>query len=174
MRAIKVTYRAVFQQPIGRLNPMGLKVPGDIPVELFGQGEQWQAREISRIANAFTRLGRFSGPDHGKKEVTASFERQIQPWQIWGTVPGNGKDALTEERILSPDELVFQKGKAFLRTAEDYTHILHAPTIPPGARVPPAACGAQVNAKCFISTKANIEPTCKPCAEVWRREYKGK
>jgi len=174
MRAIKVTYRAVFQQPIGKLNPMELKVPGEIPVEVFRTGNTWQARDVSRIANAFTRLGKFFSADIAKSEVAAAFKHQLQDWQAWGIVPA-AKGTLTEERMLSPDEIVIDdKGKAFFKQAEDYTHIIHAPTIPPGARIPPAACGAQVNANCFISTKANVEPTCKACAEVWRREYAGK
>lgn len=57
---------------------------------------------------------------------------------------------------------------------EDRTHIIHAPSVPPGAHVPPAACGAQVNVKCFINNRANVEPTCRGCADVWRREYRDK
>src|ERR1017187_9812623 len=66
VRAIKVTYRAIFEQPIGALNPMGLKLPGDIPVELFGGPTRWQARPLGRIANAFTRLGTFGSPSEGQ------------------------------------------------------------------------------------------------------------
>ena len=171
MRAIKVTYRAVFQQPIGDLNPLGLKVGGDILVEVFRRGEGWQAR----MANAFKPLGKFASASHALSGVAAAFERQIQPWQIWGTVPDNGRIALAAERMLSPDEFVVDKqGKVFFKQAEDYTHILHGPLIDPKLKIPNAACGAQVNADCFISTKANVEPSCKGCAEVWRREYRNK
>ncbi len=37
-----------------------------------------------------------------------------------------------------------------------------------------ACCNAELAPKFFISTKANVEPTCKGCAEVWRKEYQGK
>jgi hypothetical protein len=169
MRAIKVTYRAVFHQPIGALNPMGMKLSGPIAVEIFGSGERWQARELTSGA-VFVRLGRFGSAMHAKSEVPTSFERQSEPWQIWGRPPNEN-----QERMLTAAEVVIDAhGKVFFKQAEDYTHIIHAQTIPPGARIPPAACGAQVNAKCFISTKANVEPSCKACAEVWRREYKGK
>src|SRR5208283_359749 len=158
MRAIKVTFRAVFQQPIGKLNPLNAKFANPIVVEIVQFGAKWLAREIFS-GGVFTRLGRFSSIEQGKAELAANFERQVQDWQIWGRVPDNG-----DERMLSPDEIVLDShGKAFIKQAEDYTHILHAPTIPPGAHVPPAACGAQVNAKCFISTKANVEPSCKGC-----------
>lgn len=173
MRAIKVTYRAVFQQPIGPLNPMGLKIPGEFAVEISGSPVAgWRAYSLAP-RHVYEKLGRFASFDHAKTELAAAFRKQTQDWQIWGVVPA--QDSLSAERMLTPDELIFQPdGKVFIRQAEDYTHIIHAQTIPPGARIPPAACGAQVNTKCFISTKANVEPTCKGCAEVWRREYKSK
>lgn len=176
MRSIKVTYRAVFEQPKGELNPMNMRLPGPFPVEIFGQGEKWQAREIATPArNVYKRLYHFTSPIQGMALVEQSFERRIEAWQLWGTVPGDGSTALTIERMLEPSEVCdLGGGKMAFKTAEDYTHIIHAQTIPPGAHVPPAACGAQVNAKCFMSTKANVEPSCKACAEVWRKEYKGK
>jgi hypothetical protein len=79
------------------------------------------------------------------------------------------------ERLVTPYDVVScGSGKWAALDAEDRTHIIHAQTIPPGARIPPAACGAQVNAKAFISTKANVEPSCRECAEVWKREYRNK
>lgn len=104
------------------------------------------------------------------KTVEESFQERLEPWQIWGK-PHNE----LQERMLFPDEICdLGHGKMGWKDPEDFTHIIHAPTIPEGARIPPAACGAQVNAKCFINTKANVEPTCKACAEVWKREYAGK
>jgi hypothetical protein len=176
VRAIKVTYRAIFEQPIGALNPMGLKLSGDVPVEVFHTSGGWQARAISRIPSAFTRLGKFLNANIAKSEVANAFDHQVRDWQLWGIVPvPRTGEVVTEERMLSPDEIIIDiHGKAFFKQAEDYTHIIHAQTIPPGARIPPAACGAQVNGKCFISTKANVEPSCKGCAEVWKKEYRGK
>ena len=60
------------------------------------------------------------------------------------------------------------------KSPRTFTHILHAPSIPPDAKVPPAACGAKVSAKAFINNKANVERTCEGCAQVWREHYKGK
>jgi hypothetical protein len=177
MRSIKVTYRAVFQQPIGALNPMGAKLPGAFPVEIFQRGASWLAREIqSPRRNVYEKLlGKFASLEHAKAEVCRSFEKQMQDWQIWGTPPQDGpalSDALSIERMLTPDEICDLGNSQFgWIQAEDRTHILHGPLIDPKLKVPNAACGAQVNAKCFISTKANVEPTCKVCAEVWRKEY---
>lgn len=172
MRQIKVTYRAVFEQPIGPLNPMGMKIPGPQPVELFGKNENWQAREITTAhRHIFKKLGKFVSLAHAKNEVALAFKTKLQDWQIWGIPP---EPASNTERMLLPEEIHICTEGVYWLQAEDFTHILHAPTIPPGAKIPPAACGQQVNTKCFISTKANIEPTCKACAEVWRKEYKGK
>ena len=178
MRTIKVTYRAIFEQPIGPLNSMGVKLPGIFPVEIFGTGEKWQAREIaSPNRHVYAKLDKFASLHHGMTVVEQSFERQIEPWQMWGTPPSEEHHGaqIGVERLLLPDEVCdLGNGKMGWRQAEDYTHIIHAPTIPDGARIPPAACGAKVKADCFISTKANVEPTCKECVKVWRREYKGK
>jgi hypothetical protein len=178
MRAIKVTYRAVFQQPIGpELNPMGLKLPGTFPVEIFSRGEQWLAREIaSARRQVYDRLGKFVSLDAAKFGVKQVFEKQIADWQIWGIPPfGTQKDGMYVDRLLTPYDISdMGHGKFAWIDPEDRTHILHGPLIDPKAKVPNAACGASVNAKAFISTKANVEPSCRECAEVWRREYRNK
>ena len=186
MRAIKVTYRAVFQQPIGpELNPMGLKLPGTFPVEIFSRGESnWLVREIaSAYRREYKRLGKFVSLDAAKFGVRQVFEHMIEPWQIWG-IPPFGTQAAAEqlnsngksvERLLTAYDISdLGNGKWAWIDPEDRTHILHGPLIDPKAKVPNAACGASVNAKCFISTKANVEPSCRECAEVWKKEYRDK
>lgn len=179
MRTIRVTYRAVFQQPIGELNPMGVKLPGDFPVELFQVGAKWQAREIaSARRQVYEKLGKFASLENARTVLKQNFERCTEPWQIWGIPPMETtaqRDQIGIERMLLPDEICsLGDGKFGWYGPEDRTHIIHAPTIPSGARIPPAACGVKVNAKCFIDNRANVEPTCKGCAEVWRREYQNK
>jgi hypothetical protein len=171
MRSIKVTYRAMFEQPIGVLNPMGLKLPGPQPVEIYKQGAEWKARELSTAKRRqFEKLGKFSSLDDAQESVSRAFEEVKTSWQIWGVPPGM---AVSSERELTPAEICdLGDGTAGWYTAEDRTHILHAPSIPPGARIPPTACGETVPAKCFINNRANVEPTCPKCAEVWRKEYK--
>lgn len=170
MRNIKVTFRAVFHQPIGRLNPLGLKVPTDIPVEVYGTQGNWRVRNPSRIANAFDRLGKFASAEDAKREIARSFARQVEEWQVWGTPPHTDQ----EQMLTAYDVADLGEGKWGYIQDEDRTHIIHAPAVPLTARIPPAACGASVNAKCFINNRANVEPTCRGCAEVWRKEYKNK
>ncbi len=169
MRQIKVSYRAVFAQPIGILNPMNLKLPAPCPVEVFGSGQTWQARELITSRRAvYEKFKRFSSAQNGMVTVAVAFAEQLRP----GTV--NGKPT-SIERLLEPEEIrILPDGKVLWKEAEDYTHIIHAPTLPPGERIPSAACGRKVPAKAFINCRANVEPTCKGCADVWKREYKGK
>jgi hypothetical protein len=172
MREIKVAYRAVFEQPTGALNPMGLKLPGPFPVELLSCGQCWLAREVASPRRVvYSKLSAFASLAAAKLAMREVFVKQVQDWQLWGTPPGVG----AVERLLTPYDVAdLGNGKFAWLDDEDRTHILHGPLIDPKAKVPNAACGAKVNAKCFISTKANIEPTCRPCAEVWRKEYQNR
>lgn len=170
MRTIKVTYRAIFAQPIKLLNPFESKIGGQFPVEVFHHGGKWQARTLTTPPIVYKKLGKCESADAARIAVEDNFQERLEPWQVWGKPPNE-----FIERMLLPSEIAdLGNGKTGWKQAEDYTHIIHAPSIPPGAHVPPAACGATVKAECFISTKAYIEPTCKGCAEVWRREYQGK
>ncbi len=175
-RQIKITLRAVFQQPTGILNPMGMKMKGNFPVEIFRKADNWQVREISTPKRiVYEKLGRFCSIDLAIGGTGLHFERCVESWQMWGTVPGDGDTALSVERLLLPDEVVNLGGDKWgFRIPEDYTHIIHAPAVPLKAKVPPAACGAQVDAKCFINNRANVEPSCRKCAEVWREFYQEK
>ncbi len=181
MRQIKVTYRAVFAQPTGVLNPMNLTLPGPCPVEIFGSGATWQAREIITSRRAvYEKFKRFSSAQKAMEVIAAAFAEQLRPWQMWGIVPDpargtvNGRTPSTE-RLLEPDEIkLLNDGKVLWKEPDDYLHIIHAPTLPAGERIPSAACGARVCAESFINNRDNIEPTCKACAEVWKREYKDK
>jgi len=172
VRNIRVTFRAVFEQPIGVLNPMGVTLPGAFPVEVYRKGDNWEAREIaSAKRRRYEKLRNCPTLEIAQTTVEQSFARCVQTWQIWGTPPGPD----SQERMLTPyDVCDMGKGEFGWCTDEDRTHIIHAPTIPPGARIPPAACGARVKADCFISTRANVAPTCKACAEVWEKEYREK
>jgi hypothetical protein len=168
VRAIKITYRAVFQQPIGLLNPMGLGIPGAISVEIFQRGETWQARSLE-TEFTYVKLGRFASADHGRTAVGESFQECLEPWQAWGKPPNE-----LEPRMLTPYDIADLGESRFAWIEdEDRTHIIHQPSLPPGQRVPSAACGASVPAKCFINNLANVEPTCKGCAEVWKEHYTG-
>ncbi len=176
LKQIKVSYRAVFAQPTGVLNPMQLKLPGPCPVEIFGSGATWQARELITARRAvYEKFKRFSSAQNAMEVIGAAFAEQLRPWQMWGAVPADSSERKSVERLIEPDEIkLLNDGKVLWKEPDDYRHIIHAPTLPPGERVPSAACGARVRADSFINNKANIEPTCKACAEVWKREYQGK
>lgn len=174
MRNIKVSFRAVFEQPIGALNPMGLKLPGPVAVELSKTGAMWTAYSIaSAKRQPFDKLYKFTGLEGGKNNVQSSFKTMLQPWQPWGKPPGE-----FVERPLEAWE--FQaltgahEGSFLWRDPEDYTHILHGHAMEKGDRLPSAACGQKVKAEAFINTRANVEPSCKGCAEIWKKEYRGK
>jgi len=182
MRTIRVTYRAVFEQPIGALNPMGCKLPGPFPVEIFGTGERWQAREIaSSRRQVYERLSRFTSPDTGKQVVESSFARKIQDWQIWGTVPATIEELMEEgrpaavERILIPGVDICDLGNNTwgLYGPDDRTHI-STKAKDPTAKKFAARCGADVSPKLIVSTRANVEPSCPTCAEIYRQEYANK
>lgn len=178
MRTISITYRAIFEQPRGPLNPMGLKLAGPQPVEVFRKGEHWYARELSTPRrNVLERLGKLPSADQARTTVELAFASTVIPWQIWGSPPSESttiRDFRPAERVLQPDEICdLGDGKAGWYTAEDRTHIIHPPGYSEKFRVPPAACGATgLPSKCFVNNRANVEPSCKGCAEVWRREYK--
>ena len=174
MRQIKISFRAVFDQPIGVLNPMGLKLPAPLPVELVGSGTKWEAQSIAGPKpRKFDKLRKFASLTDAKQSVQDAFQTQLEPWQAWATVPWE-----CELRLLDPSEYSelagAHSGTFMIKTSEDYTHILHGLALEKGKGLPTAACGKQVDAKCFISNRANVEPSCKGCAEVWKREYKNR
>jgi hypothetical protein len=174
MRTIAITFRAVFEFPTGPLNPMGVRLAGPQPVEIFKKGEFWYARELSSPKrHVFERLGKFGASDSAKQGVEAAFLQFRQPWQVWGIPPKppNGSPSYRpDERVLLPHEFtLLPDGKAAWYTAEDQTHIIHNAPAPHVA-----ACGEKLPSKCFINNRANVRPSCPGCAEVWEKEYKDK
>jgi hypothetical protein len=169
MRVIKVVYRGIFREPQGLLNPSGLRMNVEVFVEVFQEKGRWLARGIN--GNPFTKLGDGVSARFIMLVVQEAFREVVEPWQTWGKPP-----AANEPRMLESHELEVREvggvDVTYWKEPEDFTHIIHGPSIKPGEKIPRAACGQSVGAKCFISTKANIHPTCLKCAEVWEREYK--
>lgn len=179
MRQIKVVWRGIFREPIGALNPLGLKMPVTCKVEVHGSKDKWQARNIDGGKPVpYTRLGSHPGALTMRNAVEAAFRSVVEPWQLWGEIPGD-KEHVPEWRMLQDHEWKEMTDKGgyraiFLLTPEDYTHILHSPNVRPDAKVPNAACGADVPPNAFINNKANVRPTCEKCAEVWEKHYQTK
>jgi len=176
VRSIKVTYRAVFEQPIGILNPMGCRLPGPQPVELVKKGPHWVAREIATARRqVYEKFARFFSLQGAQNEVTRHFERCLVPWQIWGIPPitaTENRDHVAQERILVPgvDICDLGDGEWGWFTPEDRTHICR-PGAPTGQGKAQAACTAVVPTKIIISTRAHVEPTCPQCAEIYLKEF---
>jgi hypothetical protein len=168
MRAIRVTFRAVFANPLPPINPSGWPMRGQFPVEIFGDGQHWKAREIATPRReVYKKLMDFGNVESGMRVVEAAFGEKVQDWQLWGMPPD---PEVAEERILLPHEVCdLGNGKWGWYTAEDRTHISTGGGIHHGKAT--VACGAQVPPKIVISTKANIEPTCPKCAEVYQKEF---
>jgi hypothetical protein len=180
MKLIKVTYRNVFTQPIGVLNPMNLKLPGEFPVEVFEVGSKWKIREIaSPNRRVYEKLGEHVNARIAMERVEECFvsfrDVASKSWQVWATVPDDASPTLQTMRIVLPGEIAIVnkdgRERTYFREAEDYTHIIHAPTLDTKQRVPSAACGASVKADAFINNRANVEPTCTGCAVVWKEHY---
>lgn len=77
----KKLYDAVFSGPKGEINPMGLKVPGSIPVQLFPKtAVKWIIRTPSK-GNAQFCAATFDNPEKAMAHVEHSlFERRETEW----------------------------------------------------------------------------------------------
>ena len=167
MRQIRVSYRAIFEQPINKLNPMGLRLTAQWRVEVYRMADKWVAGSLD-THRPFTALGKLPSATATQLTVEANFERMIEPWQVWAEPPNLGQP----KRMLEPWEFQHIDGKTYWKEPEDFTHIIHAPSVQPGERIPRAACGAKVKAQHFVNNLANVERSCRACAEVWRAHYR--
>jgi len=177
MKLIKVTYRAVFEQPTGILNPMNLKLPGPCAIDVYGTGDRWKVRTLQGVQ--YKKLGEHPGPSAAMRAAEEAHKTQLEAWQIWGTPPSPlyAPNPDFKDRLILPAEVktLVKDGieRMYWLEPEDFTHIIHAPAIDPQSKdpIPPAACGAKLKAEAFINNRANVEPTCKACAAVWREHY---
>ncbi len=180
VKAIKVTYVGVFKQPTNKLNPSGLRINAECPVEVFLRGGGWCVRSVpGRVV--YEKLGSFPSAQSARDGVRANFAEQVEDWQMWGEPPLTAqqrKDSKPLLRMIQPEEVtMLPTGVVCWKEAEDFTHIMHTGpglNVDGNAKAFRSACGEDLKPNLFISTKANVEPTCTACAEVWRREYKGK
>ncbi len=175
MRTIRVTYRAVFAGPKPPINPSNWHIPGTFPVEIFQSGSHWKAREIATARRVvYTMLMDFGSAESGQKVVERAFATRLQDWQIWGTPPSSLLPAgfIAQERILVPgvDICDCGNGEWGWYGPEDRTHIAR-PNAPTAHGKAQAACTAVVSTKIIVSTRANVEPSCPECAEIYRKEF---
>jgi DNA invertase Pin-like site-specific DNA recombinase len=76
-------YRAVFSQPKGALNPMGLTITDEFTVELFQHRARWNARLVNGDNTAFQRLPvqNRATLEQIKAQVAELFEHPLTDWQ---------------------------------------------------------------------------------------------
>jgi hypothetical protein len=169
MRVIHVTYRAVFK----RLKDTLFRFDGPVNVEIYQQKDKWMARSPDTLVDfPFTAC---QSPESMKKECAARFEKQLSDkWWIFGKEPApkGGSKGMGDNpvRELQPDEIQIKDGKVYFLETDDYTHIMDPknPAPRPSPASNPAACGQWPKMKNFISLKANIPPSCRQCAEVYK------
>lgn len=162
MKAIRVSYRAVFRQPIGRLNPAGFKMPAEVRIEVFGTGEHWKARNLDTGSIIGAKA---PTPLRAQQSIAECFAEQIAEWQMWAPAGENGA-----EIEVNPDQIIdLDNGRYQIRGPEDLTHIAPAGEYSP--RKMTAACGATIAGKNVISIRANVTPTCQKCAEIYLQEH---
>ena len=164
MRQIKVTYRAVFQQ----LKSTAMICRAPVCVEVAETARGWISRSFETGKDfGFTVQPR---ADSAMKEAESRFVTMLSDeWAIFGKPP-EGPPGL---RLLQPEEFTAKDGKVYWYDLNDYTHVTskEKPTPATPVAIYPAACGESPAFKQFISTKANIEPSCPGCAEYYRKEY---
>lgn len=155
-------YRAVFQQPTGKLNPLGARFSCDIEVEIYRVGSKWLARRPNTSAQ-FAELGEAGSHSSMKTLVAGSFERRTKPWSAYDK-QGNPIDPATIRRTL-------EDGSIEVLEPEDFTHIQNTGVLPPGKNMAVSLCGGKFNFTAFASTLPNAPaPTCAACAALRRRE----
>ena len=175
MRVIHVTYRAVFK----RLKDTLFKYSGPINVEVIQLGNGMWISQSPETGAQFDKFTACASPESAKKEAACRFHEQVSEWSIFGKEPApkGSKEPRPPARQLLPHEIQIKDGKVFFLETDDYTHIMD-PAVPsvtdrgvqgrPDMPTGMAACGQWPKMKNFISLKANIPPTCKQCAEVYK------
>lgn len=87
-------HRAKFSQPGPALNPLGVKLPGPIEIEVFvpENGKKWQSREVTS-GRVVKQAGTYNTPGQARYGAAALFDQQLTPWDIDGTPDPNADRA---------------------------------------------------------------------------------
>jgi hypothetical protein len=170
MRLIHVTYRAVFTQ----LKSSSFRMNGPVNVEVIERYNQWVCQSPDTgVEFNFTKM---PSAESARKECESRFERMMSDgWWIFGREPRPaGQKGPREDgpRLLNPQEIQMKDGQVYFLEVNDFTHIFDPknPNRPTDDKdkSAQAACGQYPRIRNFISLKANVEPTCKACAEIYR------
>lgn len=166
MKAIKVTYRATFEQPIGKLNPGGFKFKCAVDVEVYeSKAGQWSARRPG-TTNVFAEIPVSQSSEGAQTAAAACFESRLHGWRMFhGGEPLDPKDIK-----IQPD------GRILMYEPDDFTHIGHPDGAGTDKRKARAACGLTFEYSRFASALENAPaPTCTLCAAVLKatRDQRG-
>lgn len=87
---MSAVHRAKFSQPGPLLNPLGVKVPSPIEIEVFfaEKGHKWRAREVSS-GHEVKQAGSHMSPGSARYAAAKLFDVQVTPWDIDGTTDPN-------------------------------------------------------------------------------------
>lgn len=128
------THRAKFSQPGPQLNPLGVKLPGPIEIEVFvpDKGKKWQAREVTS-GRVVKQAGAYSTAGQARYATAKLFDVQLTPWSIDGTRDPNAELAHIHLEGSSPSLC----GSRFHQQADPYNGVLILSELRTGlARVP--------------------------------------
>ncbi len=160
MKAIKVTYRAEFQQPLGGLNPLGVTLKAPIAVEVFETSNSvWRLRRPDTTTVFEPITGYESAQSACEDLVPAWFQKRLTGWVMcWQGKP------------LLKGEYIEKQGRFYLLEAEDFTHIQKpGPGPDTKHKLALALCGNEFKFSAFASTLENAPPpTCKTCAAMYQ------
>jgi len=157
---MRVTFRAQFSGPTGKLNPSGWKIhqPAPITIEVFRRNKSWVARECDTKEKAELRkLG--TAPTHGamKDLVAENFERYLIPWAMFDT---DGR-RLDESLIQEDPDGNFQKRLPTHCAAPNQAGM-------PGNQFR-TECGIEVGAAQIRSKRGQNPPDCGECRIAWEK-----
>lgn len=162
MKLLKITHRAVFRFPRqGPINPMGLRLPGDFPVEVYeARASQWAARRPDN--RAALKIPASASVESAKEAVARAFESKHSEWAMYA-----GGELIEPAAVH-----IASDGRVYAYEPEDFTHTIHPDGsvvlrnggTEPDRRLSRAACGGEFKHDRFASLHAGPPPTCKACA----------
>jgi hypothetical protein len=154
---VKVSFRASFSQPIGKLNPSGFKFPASdlFVIEVFQIGKVWYGRNVIGPIPAF---GKHATHGCAKDAVVECFTRQVSPWIFW--------DCLKDE-VLDPATIEESPEGKFSRKI--ITHIAADNQNGAPGNYFHTHCGITVHAHLIRSKRSKDAPDCKECRVEWER-----
>jgi hypothetical protein len=167
MKAIRVTYRATFRQPIGALNPGGFKFNAAVDVEVFeSKAGQWSTRRPG-TTSVFKEIPTSVSSEGEKALAGSSFAEVVSDWRMFYQ-----DNPLNAEVKIQPD------GRILMFEPDDFTHIGHPDGAGADKKKARAACGMSFEYSRFASALENAPPpTCAICAaalKATRHHQEGK